>query len=793
MILGNNAPSQTNTLMTPLHNDRPTVSNDAISQYLKTHQKLWQAQIPEHGTRLFYTEAQWAEIIATLNNNEGLRPKLRTVLFEVANHLKSLPTPEYMTPEQVSAENGKELFVTEQELWQRPVGDNIFLLCLAAKLSAHSTYTEQLRNTVVAGCRYPQWGRREVNMDLACGHMARAVALAWDWHRSVFDEDEQLLIRETMKARCNELLNGLKGGVFWARSYTENHNHVSAAALGFAGLAFYGDIPEAKEWLAAACVNFENVAHYSAADGSSAEGTPYWTYSMSFVLQFIEATKQFTGADRYYKMPFIQNAAAYRIGCSTPGFAGTLPWGDAPPRDYYGAHHMLARLADEYQDSAAQYVMQNIPYKPKGGKDVDALFLMWYTPSVDAVAPENLDYHSTDLDVVTTRNGWGDQDYMLSIKSGYTNRNHSHLDVGSLAFIFGDTWTLLAPGYGTGSGQADFWKIDGPRWDFFSNATESHTTLLINGENQLFDSNARATIDCCVSTPKAQWTGIDLSQAYRGDLQIRREVLHVRNDYILTLDSVTSQSPVNVEWLAQIPANATIDKTKIQIPSPAGDLTIRMLQPKTSSFYLREATSPCFDKPNPEQMSYAAASHGERVEFAGLMQPHFRNAPIKELQAQAACSSTGVWHASIADTEWQDVLTVNPSIDDIKWDADLETLQPPELTAHVGLVRIKNNCINHVFAIEATNLVSQAIQIKSDQAFNFSLDRIKHTWVLDLGRPISGTIQLDKGIQLYDTAFNSIVTAGSVHLEAGLYLLTTDSKSAESALIQTKSPDSPTP
>jgi hypothetical protein len=778
-------------LPTPLANarqdDHPIVSNDDISQYLQEHEPQWQTQIPERGTRLFYTEAQWPDVIAALNDDTGLRPEFRNVLFKIANRLSQSEPQVYSTPEQISASSGKDLFDSEQELWQRGVGDDIFLLSLTAKLSDNPYDTKQLHDTVLTSCRYPQWGRREVNQDLACGHMARAVALAWDWHRDLFNEGEQVLIRETMQARCNDLFDALRGGNFWSSSYTENHNHVNASALGFAGLAFYGDIPEAKEWLAGACLNFKRVAQYSAKDGSSAEGVPYWTYSMSFILQFIEATKQFTRADRFYEMPFIQNAAAYRIGSSTPGFEGTLPWGDAPLRDYYGAHHILARLAAEYNDSEAQYVMKNLPYDPQGGNDVNALLLMWYKPCVNSTAPKDLDYHAANCDVVSTRSGWGHGDYMLSIKSGFTNRNHSHLDAGSFAFTFGKTWMLLAPGYGKGSGQADFWKSAGPRWDFFSNSTESHCTLLINGKKQLFDSNARATMDCYVSTPTAQWTSIDLSRAYHGDMEVRRNVLHMRNDYILTLDHVAAQTPVDVEWLAQIPASANVDKSSIQIPALAGDLEINILQPNGGSLYPREATSPQFDKPNPEQASYAVASSGERVEFAVLMQPHFRDALVNDLKAEAATSPDGVWHASVASTNWHDQMIVNPAIAEVNWATDFPELQPPKLTAKVGLIRIEDNLITRVFAVQAIEFMGQPMQATSDHSVSFSLEKKGRAWVLNLNKPISGHIQPGEGLKLFDATLSPITTGEATQLASGTYLLAPDMNSAEATLIQTKS------
>lgn len=767
-------------------NDRPYVDLATIEAYLAKYEAQWQKRMPAQGTRLFYLEEQWPSVIATLGGEEGLRPEYRQDVMKIADRLAASPTRTYVTPEEVSANNGQELYKTEGESWMRRVGDDIFLLCLAAKISNNPAYEKQLRDTVIAGCMYPQWGRRKPNKDLACGHMGRAVALAWDWHRDLFNEQEQVLVRDTMRERMNDLFDGLKGGNFWARAYTENHNHVNAAALGMAGLAFYGDIPEAREWLAGACANFDYVAQYSANDGSSDEGVPYWTYSLSFILQYIEATKHVTGADRYYELPFLQNAASYRVGCSTPGLEGTLPWGDAPLRDYYGPQHLLARLAAQYNDSSAQYVMEHIPYKPRGGNDVEALLLMWYDPEILPVAPTFLDYHAVDADLTTTRSGWGNGDYLLTIKSGYTNRNHSHLDAGALAFVFGDTWLLLAPGYGLGSGQAIFWHRKGPRWDFFSNATESHSTLLINGQNQLFDNDARATIDGFISTPAVQWTSIDLSRAYRGETYVRRSVLHVRNDYILTLDRVVAQESVEVEWLAQVPSIANVEGSRIAMTARAGSLEISLLEPLGNEFAPREATSPHFDKPNPRQETYAASVNGEQVDIAVLLTPRFRNRAKNELVADAIPMPGGGWTASVNTEAWSDYLVVNSQPDTVAW-PEIDGISMPVLEAQVGIGRREQGILTRLFAVGAFHLESQPLGMTAEAPTSFCLQRHDAAWLLVIAEAFTGKLQLGEGLQLYDEMLEQIYGDERIGLAPGTYLLSPDFKSAQAVLNWSKS------
>src|SRR5262249_13551984 len=161
-------------------------------------------------------------------------------------------------------------------------------------------------------------------------------------------------------------------------------------------------------------------------------------------------------------------------------------WGDAPERDYYGPHHILYRLASQYRLGEGNYLASRLTFSPRyathSGWDMLGWTALWYDAAVSEHAPVELDRHSPGVDIVSSRSGWGKDDYQIAIKSGYTNRYHSHLDAGAIAWNSGGEWLLTTPGYGRGSGERNYWdRPGGKRWDYFANATEAETTLLVNG------------------------------------------------------------------------------------------------------------------------------------------------------------------------------------------------------------------------------------------------------------------------------------------------------------------------
>lgn len=547
---------------------------------------------------------------------------LRDELLRQARLVADRPIAPYRTPEEMTASTGKTLFDTRQELWMRLVGDELVLLSMAAAISPEdAVLRRRIHDHALAVCRYPQWGARERNQDLAAGHVARGLGVAWSWHGGLWNEADAALIRETVRERVNTLCDAICGGVYWAGAYQDNHNHVAAAAVGFCGAAFLGDLPEnAPRWLATAQLNFEAVARHANRDGSSQEGVSYWSYSASYVLQYIEGVRGIIDVEPFYAGEWLRNMAAYRLHSSTPGLGGTLPWGDAVARDYYGPHHILHRLAAEYRDPGAQYLAAHLDFAPQHGGDVFAWNWLWHDPSVPAKAPESLDAHLPVADVAASRGGWGAGDYLLAIKSGYTNRNHSHLDAGAIAFAFGGEWLLPAPGYGKGSGDRAFWDSRGGRWDYFSNATESHTTLLVNGRNQRFDGDARGTVTRFASTPRSLWVELDLREAYEGVDAAWRRVFHRRGDYVLVLDDVVLKEAGRVEWLLQVPPSAEVGGAQARIEGSAGSLDVRVIAP-AMSLCARTPLSPQVDVPDSRLKTYAMRVEGGAAEFRTLLAP----------------------------------------------------------------------------------------------------------------------------------------------------------------------------
>lgn len=752
----------------------PNVTQAEVQQLLEKSGSDWQRKISGRRPRLYLDADQWEAFQKTINSSAEETERWRTYFFKIADQVAQEPVIGYSPPEsKVSPKNS--LSEAHQELWQRGVAGDIITLALAARLSDHPAYAKKLHNQVMEACGYPSWGIVFPNQDLACAHMVRAISIAYDWCGDLFSAEEKDVIRRTIGDRAGALLEGLYGKRWWSNRYTENHNHIDASSLGIAGVSFFDELPQAPEWLAAAECNFDRVFHYVNADGSSPEGVPYWSYGMSAILQYIEASRPYTGSDRLYQAAYLRNAVSYRLAVTNPGLRGLPPWGDADNNDFSGPQHILYRFARQYSDSSAQYMADNLPIAPNGGGEIAAFTLLWHDPKIPAVAPESLDFHLSDLDMMTTRSSWGKDGYILALKSGFTNRNHSHLDAGALVFGWGDDWLLKTPGYGRGHTQPGFWqnnlKEGGGRWKFFSNSTESESTLLINNKNQRAFSDSRALIDHYLSSPGQCWTSVDLSGAYDDIQQLKRNVFHRRGDYMLIWDEIRAQEPVSAEWLAQVPPSAEANGATIIIRSKDRGLRITNLGAGTP-FEKRRPSSPYVDIPETQQQTYSSRIETKDNHFAVLLEP----VSVTGGPPLDASLSTlpGIGRIILRSEEWTDTLCFSQTGDAVEMAVGNEKDSPAAtVEARYALWRLRGSTWDTLLSIGSRHWNLSFLKMNSHSSFDAALEQgPNETWILQLSTPFEGTLTLPHSHALYDGSGHRITFAKDpVKLDPGTYLL----------------------
>ncbi|MFV0416511.1 MAG: DUF4962 domain-containing protein, partial [Chthoniobacterales bacterium] len=637
------------------------ISQQDVNSILSDDLPTWEKHLSAGRPHLFYTPRQWADLPDVYRKSKGKQKELFDETIRCANALLEKPAPSYQKPnekvtEKVPLDNAKA------ELWLREIGDGLLTLCLAYKLTGDEAIKDRMRDYTLTSCTYPGWGKEREGIYLASSHMIRGISVAYDWFPQIWTNEEKKVILERINLEVGGIYNDLvEGKRFWTDAYDGNHNHVNIGAIGLAGLAFFNDLPDAKDWAAASVLNFRIVADVNNADGSTPEGTSYWDYSMSAILEYIEATKNIFQTDALYESAFLKNAISYRIHSGTPIPTGMLPWGAVGGKPTSGVLDVLAAV---YSDSRAAYVSQLYPANVKAFHSsfltALAAIACSYRPEIASHIPEILDHHMQSTDVVTSRSGWTENDYLLSAKSGVNVRNHGHLDAGSLALAFGNEWLLTAPRYGAGKrdGTGDYWRMkEGKRWKYFSTSTEGHSTLLVNHQNQRSDEAAGASIENFESDQDGCTFGIDLCMAYPDVESAYREVYHKRGKYILVFDNVDLKAPGTIECLTQVlPKFAIAHNNSIDVAGKYGSLNIRLLYPQNRKFKEREPDSEHYAL-SPERLkTFAIDVEGKTARFVTLLLPYTKGEkPAVENETLSSDGSRIV--VTLKGADWTDRVT----------------------------------------------------------------------------------------------------------------------------------------
>ena len=718
--------------------DGPPVTREAVQEILAQEKDGWARKLSGR-PRLYFSETTLPALKESWLASTGKKRQMLDAAVNTAKRIARAPVPAYIDPDKAA-----NPWYARNELWQRDVGDSIVALTFGSLLEKDPQMDAKLRDLVLSACRYPTWGRVGPNIDLACAHLARGVAVAWDLRPDLWTEEDRTLITSTISERVHALLEGNYGRVAWARGYNENHHHVALAALGLCGVAFFHNIPEAPEWLAAAIAGLRNTAKYACADGSSPEGVPYWSYSLLFTLQLLEGLRPTLDVEEFYRMPMLAKAVAYRMNSSAPGLASVVPWGDAVSRDFYGPQPILYRLASQYQDASAQWLAQELPFAPQGSIDVPLWAFLWYDETMAAEAPTSLDHLQTVGNVVTMRDGWSDGDILFSIKAGYTNRNHSHLDAGALALSIGDEWLMTTPGYGEGRHNPDFWKTDGPRWEYLSNATESHSTLVIDGKNQRFDHEAQGVVSWFSSLPGWAWADVDLTEAYSGVTSADRSVLHRRGEYFLVNDSVRAPQSVRVEWLAQAGKKASVGDGVLTITGDNGEVALTALAP-AEAFAPRKPTSAKADVPAGRLQTYAISAAGNDVDFVVFGQVARRPGPPANLKARLASSGAEAQVIEVKGAEWTDTITWSRQAAVHRLAASVDgTANAQRLVA-----RTKDARLLDVAAWKTRSLTTLGFDFTFSEEVDLELSQVaENAWLLTLASDASGNLRWPDALRL---------------------------------------------
>ena len=465
-----------------------------------------------------------------------------------------------------------------------------YSLALAWRWTGEKKYADRAIENILTVCAFKNWNPSHF-LDVA--EMSHAVGLGYDWLYSQIDEPTRKTIRAGL------IKNGLAPGIecykrklWWTRS-AHNWNQVCNSGLAVGALAIADTDPEpAKAIIASAVKSLPRAIKTYGPDGAWSEGPAYWHYATRYTAYGLAAMETALGTDfGLSKIPGLAEAGFFPVYATGPT-GMYVNFADSGTRAKPGPMGCMFYLAGKFN----RPFMANAEHDMIAKRSASAEHVMWYVPRSKKRTARDLDrLFGGPVPVALFRSAWGDPNALFaSIKAGYNQVNHGHLDLGTFELdALGVRWSrdlgsdnYNLPGYW--SSRNDTSK----RWTYYRLNSLSHSVPLIDGANQ--SAAGTSKIVKFQADEKQPYVVIDFTSAYKQaaskatrtlKLQDNRKSVLVQDDFTLT-----GAKGVEITWAMTTDAKIDIkSKTIAELTLDGKKLTAKILSPSGAEFAVESA------------------------------------------------------------------------------------------------------------------------------------------------------------------------------------------------------------
>lgn len=452
-----------------------------------------------------------------------------------------------------------------------------------------------------AATAYPDCG-----VDLDAEYFTEGVALTYDWLYNDLPADLRARVRDTIVRQATVVYNASLGGHSGGGlSFQQNHYWYSHLALILGAAPVYGEVPDAREWLAWGWDRAERIFITFSPDGAFHEGPAYWDFSMPTLYMLVDLYERCTGLRVPSADQGLTGQAVFRCHHLYPGleFGATLEDTTVPARR--PPTKLLLWEAGRFNDPVVQGLADLLKRDPSG----IAFDFLWLDESVaptDALAAVPLAQYYPDVETAFARTSWDDDATWTVLVSrplgghfyaemcdryGIGGTGHNHPEQGHF-MLFGRGEVLAHdPGY------------------TYEKKTRNHNTILVDGQGQYGDGEmwpspkpGRAHMTGLVSQGGVTIMAADPTSAYPPELGLTRfeRILALAGeDLVVVRDRLAADQPRSFSWLLHHIGQIEATDRACTIVRGGAQLSLAPLQPAqftlSSDRYLPQYVHPTRD------------------------------------------------------------------------------------------------------------------------------------------------------------------------------------------------------
>jgi hypothetical protein len=437
--------------------------------------------------------------------------------------------------------------------------------------TGESRFLQRLIREFETACAYPAWGGTGT---LQLAEMTYGIATAYDWSYASIPTSVRTLVEQAIVNKG--LIPGLAiygSTANWWETGLYNYNMVISGGLGVAALAIADiDKPLAIQVLANARASLSPFIASYFPDGGYPEGYDYWTYTMNYYAQFMDAL-QSSGVN--LSLPTSTGIASTGDIKLYNGSTNSDPFNYGDCSGYYNTPYMFWLSTMYNRPEYAEVQRASLPYV-----DVRPTDIVWWSDSgkttdVTKNGSTKQFYHANVAYLAST---WVTPRIKVGFKGGFNSDSHMHLDLGTFVMdALGQRWALSL-GAENYSVAGEFDPIG--RWLIYRNATIGQNTLMFSGLNQSTSATATLTVNAQNgSRPFAIMNGASttptvMSTWNRGMIVVDNLYSEVQDEFTPTVSGTEIWAMHTTAHIAISGSTATLTQggqtMKLYVLSPSG-------------------------------------------------------------------------------------------------------------------------------------------------------------------------------------------------------------------------------
>jgi hypothetical protein len=298
--------------------------------------------------------------------------------------------------------------------------------------------------------------------------MLMGFSCVYDWLNAELPTDLKQKMLKRMSKETRTLFNHfIDEDTFWSEhnKIYGNHGISRAQALGFVGAALHGDDPMALKYSVLSHQYMRKLMEVLPADGAWHEGLMYLHGAAIGITRYAVIAQNVFGENLIETVPWFKNFPTFRRHSSFPDMVSNIDFGDSPTREGGGnsdTSSVLFKIASTLGDGRAQAMGETLV---AGGKQVEALDLLWYNPDIAPVPPAQWERSAylDDLGYYFWRSAWNEQAIYWAFRAGppmgmkhFNNYftpdwaggwGHAHPDAGHVTLYAGGKYLIQDDGY----------------------------------------------------------------------------------------------------------------------------------------------------------------------------------------------------------------------------------------------------------------------------------------------------------------------------------------------------------